>query len=193
MTAAPHLGLTGQTMRQYLEHSREVLLAARREGARVGDCKLLAFIVYRPACKSFDGRLLGESFGFVAYETQKLLAWKPSASTLPAHLCLYGRLLQVTRVAEPESLRPLPEPVQATVRDRWKELKDNYAKQGWVKTWDFCKVFEIGTGNCYHAAHRVNKRLRGKECEVADCPLVGAPPTKKCRVVDLKRCYPDLM
>ena len=70
LTGATHLGITGTTVRATLIHARSVMQAARLVGARVGSCKIVAFLFYRPLGLSQNG---SDRFGFVAYEASTLI------------------------------------------------------------------------------------------------------------------------
>ena len=187
LTSATHLGIIGMTVRQTLTHTRLVMQAARREGARVISCKIVAFLFYRPVGESPNGK---DSFGFVAYEASTLNEWKPDASDgLPAHICLYGQLLKARGASTPADL-PTPPRHVAVVRNRWTELAATAVRSGWVFTTDFCKNFELGTGNRKHAVTRVHKRLREHGYVVVDEPTgKRAPPGKMSRISDLKQLY----
>ena len=192
--ASSKLGLEGPTMRSYIQHGRAVMKAARREKARIADCKVIAYLVRRPACPAIDGQACPAKFGFVAFDVEQLLQWEPAGTNpLPAHICMHGQLLQSRGVVEPEALpRALPRPAP---RNRWQELKalEIGTGSGWVTTQDFCKVFDIGRGSIVHGASRVNKRVLqvGGELSSSNSGARG-PPKKTCRIADLKQAYPDL-
>ena len=52
--ASGTLGLNGSTMRAYFSHARMVMMAAQREGSRVADCGVVAFLLHRPRGMSHD-------------------------------------------------------------------------------------------------------------------------------------------
>ena len=195
ITAAEHLGLNGVSMKAYLEHAREVLLASRGGLGRISKCTIVAFLVRRPACATQDGRPSHANYGFVAYDVGKLLAWTPTPSGRnPQHICMYGQLLQMGSCRERPTPPSLARPANARPRDRWGELANKHVKRGWVTTMDFCEIFQLGRGNIKQACWRVNTKLRKNRCEIEHHPSTNhAPPTKRCKLSDLKHNYPDLL
>ena len=188
------LGLNGPTMRTYLSHARAVLLAARKEGCRVGQCRAVAFLVRRPPGETFDGGLHRGSFGFVAIDTDVLVAWEPkTAKQAPATISMCGGLLQRAAAAEPEALPYAPPPARPPPRDRWYDLEQVEVKPGWVTTQDFCRIFKIGQNNRKHGANRVHKRLRDDGAVIDSWKGGGrGPPFKIARISALKTSYKRL-
>ena len=189
------LGLNGPTMRTYLAHARLVLKAARQEGTRVGGCRAVAFLLRRPPGRTFEGGEHAGSFGFVAVDAGVLLAWDPAAAArAPATLVMSGALLQRGSVAEPSAL-PFAAPSgpqRRCARDRWVELDALCVKTGWVAVKDFCKLFEIGSGNNKKGTERALKRLRDDAAEVSSWKQDGrGAPFKIARVSALQQCYPE--
>lgn len=189
------LGLNGPTMRAYVEHGRAVVKAAKSARLPLGDCAAVAYLIQRPSGTSSQGQPCKAAFGFVAFDTEKLLAWDPKAasSRAPPHITLAGSLLQTGRVLEPESLPPAPMPARPRQRDRWHELANLQVKRGWVRLIDFAEVFEQGgPAGRKQAGNRVGKRLRDAGYEVQEhIKGVGHPP-KIARVADLKALHGHL-
>ena len=188
------LGLSGPSMRMYLEHAQIVIREARKEEGVVATCRVVAFLIIRPKCPTFAGKAHKGSFGFVAYDVQKLLAWNPKGAKMPGHIICQGRLLE-SGVAESNDgltppAAPAPLAVRTARRDRWQELADLAVRPGWVKTQDFCTVFSLGLGNLAHAANRVHKRLRADDLGNWRGGDRG-PPRKICRIAALRKEYTD--
>ena len=98
--------------------TRAVLTEARRTDSRVGQCRLVAFLLRRPPGVTSDRRDHTGSFGFVAFEVDVLLGWDPRGEAAPATVTMSGDLLQRRVVAEPSSLPPAPRSVGPPPRDR---------------------------------------------------------------------------
>lgn len=187
------LGLNGSTMLAYLEHARAVMIAARRDGGRIGACKVIAFLLRRPPGQTFDGRPHRGAVGFVAVDVDVLIAWKPRAATrAPAVIALNGGLLQRAATDEPLALARAPPPARPPQRTRWDDLKLLAVKPSWVTVLSFCDVFHIGPGNLKKGAERVLKRLRAADEEIDDHNVAGANggrPKKMCRISALQKAY----
>ena len=187
------LGLNGPTMRAYVEHGRAVLIAARREKLRLGECSAIAYLVRRPPGPSQTGTPCRAGFGFVAFDCDALVAWDPSSQRAPPHITLTGTLLQAGVVREPDSLPPAPLPARPRPRDRWAELSVLEVKRGWASLLDFASVFEWGgASGRKQAGHRVGQKLRAAGKEVTDFVRGVGKPIKIARLADLKACFPDL-
>lgn len=155
------LGLNGPTMRTYVEHGRAVLMSARRAELALGECAAVAYLIRRPSGKSSTGAPCNAAFGFVAFDSAKLIAWDPKSSRAPPYITLAGSLLQAGRVLEPSSLPPAPMPARPRQRDRWQELARMEVKRGWVCLLDFANVFgQGGPSGRKQAGNRAGKRLR---------------------------------
>ena len=193
--ASSGIGLSGPTMRMYLEHAQAVVREARKQEGLVGTSRVVAFLLIRPQCPTYAGKPHKGAFGFVAYDVEKLMAWDSRGNRMPTHVICQGHLLKPGGAEEDGLVLPAaPSPlvVRPACRCRWQELADLAVRPGWVKTLDFCEVFKVGQGNPAHGASRVNKRLRAEDLDSWRGGERG-PPKKICRISALKRAYPDFV
>lgn len=193
-TSSP-FGLNGATMRNYIVNARSVIRAARVQKLRVGACRVVAFLMYRPPGPTFDGRSHRGGFGFVAFDADKLCQWSVRSQRCPEYIVMNGTLFQ-NGVLEPLEPTALPPPVQRTPqRDRWGELQKLRVKLGWVKVVDFVSVFDVTPRRTpKKATQKVLKRLRDQGCSIdtfSGGEAAGQPP-KIARVLDLARAHPNL-
>ena len=187
------LGTDGCTMRAYMTHARSVLLAARRQRLRIGECGVVAFLLRRPPCPTQSGRAHDGAFGFVAVAASGLAAWEPKAAAkCPLPILVSGTLLRRGLLAEPPSLPLAPPLRQPRPQSRWSDLEKLSVRRGWVVVQDFCKTFKVGAGNVAKGAERVCKRLRDCRADIKDWKAGGSGrPFKIARLSDLKSCYSE--
>ena len=193
--ASSPFGLNGATMRTYIRNARAVILAARVQKLRVGACRVVAFLIYRPPGFTFDGRSHRGGFGFVAFDADKLCQWSLGSHNNPDYIVMNGTLFQ-NGVFEPLEPAALPPSVlRAPQRDRWAELRQLMVKPGWVKVRDFVFVFEVTPQQTpKKASQKVLKRLRDQGCTVDTFnggTAAGQPP-KIARIRDLANAHPNL-
>ena len=167
--------------------------AARREKSRLGACRVVAFLLRRPSGITFDGGNHAGAFGFVAFDVDVLLQWNVASIRAPSHLALFGALLELGCVAEPEILIVPPAPARPPPRDRWADLQQLCVRPGCATLRDFVKVFGLsGRQGLKSAAGKVSKRLRDNDFTVDDHTHGVGRPVKVGRLMDLKRCYAAL-
>ena len=189
--ASAPFGLNGATMRDYFQRAQKVMLAARAEESRLGQCRVVAFLLRRPACLTFDGRTQRCAFGFVALDADVLCNWDKTSQRPPTCLTTCGSMLQ-TGTLEPAPLQAAPTRVTSAPRtDRWDQLEQ--VKRGWVRVQDFALVFKVPPErNLKKATQKLLQRLRKEHCEVVndERDTTGRPP-KVARTRDLQSVWPS--
>ena len=187
------LGLNGLTMRTYLAHGARVLSAAVREKTRLGRCRLVAYLLVRPAGESRDGKFRAAADGFVVFDATTFLQWKSNSPHPPTPLVRSGQLLVdgsgPSEVSLPPAVVAAPRIVR---RDRWSIL-DSRAVSGKVCLQSFVETFGIAGADAKKAAYRAGKRLRDLGYQTPDNEPTGKGhrARKVARIVDLRSAYPE--
>ena len=182
-------------MFSYLSHGRRVLAASLKEGGRIGDCKVVAWLLLKPAGRDQHGNIRPYADGFVAFDAADFAKWKPHETKAPPKpLVLSGNLL--VRGLGPDEIALPPErpPPRAMKVDRWSSLQSQ-ATAGMVRLQDFVQVFNLGgSQDLKKAAHRVGKRLREAGCETPSCQSgQGHRQPKTAKIADLRKHYKHLV
>ena len=173
--------------------NRGLAAARAQQGCPLGECKAVAYLVYRPSGPTVDGGQRASGWAFVAFDVDKLLAWQPQSQRPSSTLALLGNFVKEGKGEEPESLERAPPPVRLQRPDRWELLRETKSRNGWCAVLDFVDVFGLaGRGDPKHAANRISKRLREHGCELKNAPKGKGRPPKSARVCDLQRCHSDL-
>ena len=188
------LGLNGLTMRSYFQNAQTVLRAARAQKLRVGDCRLVAFLLRRPPGRMIDGRTHAGAIGFVAFDVDILMKWDATSKNPPLHVGLHGNLLHGGKDAIPDPVALVKNtPARPPKRDRWAELRQISTRRGWATVLNFVKIFGlIGRQTDKKATENALKRLRKKRCLLEDHVDGVGRPAKSARLSDLQMVYPDL-
>ena len=194
-SATQPLGLTGATMFSYLSHGRRVLAASKKEGSRISECKVVAWLLLRPAGCDQHGKVRPDANGFVAFDAAEFVKWKPHETTVPPPpLVLSGSLLVRGLGPDEVSLPPARPPPRAVKVNRWSSLQDQ-ATDGMVTLQQFVETFDLaGSQDSKKAAHRVGKRLRENGCETPNSISgKGHRQPKMAKIADLRKHYKQLV
>jgi hypothetical protein len=192
--ASSNVGINSYSIRQKLAHGQAVLSASQRNGGRLGQCGLVAYLFRRPPGRTMMNQAHNGSWGFLVFDMKVFMNWNPTSKKSPRRVLESGTFLtdglqnelELTTAGVPLGpplvLNPRPR------RDRWADLEKAEVRRGWVVVHDYVRIFELGPGNAKHAASRVVKRLRDDGCEIQDHTTGGrGPPKKLLKIADLKR------